>query len=239
MPELTFSIGSFLITPFLIGLLFAAFLSSFFIWRTLKEDVREDEIFNLTILLFISALVFSRLIYFVFNFPAFGMSLVSLIATDYGTNFSLAGAFAGAFLTAYWWASKVKVSNWEILDSMVLPSFFFITFGGLGYFLKTGVYWDLYYFGTGVAGIILYHFIKAKYRSFVWYRSGKTGFLFSFFGFFLCLLFLILAFIKNHALYSICLFFLLAIFSLAALYYRSERKLKEDLKFIKLKRRNS
>jgi hypothetical protein len=237
MPDLSFSIGIFLITPFVVSLLLAAFLSSFFIWRRLKEDVREDDIFNLTILLFASAFVFSRMLYVITNFSAFGISLENWIALDFGVNFSLAGALIGAFLTAYWWAGRVKLSNWEILDSLALPSLLFVFLGGIGYFLKTGNYWDIYYLGVGIVGIFSYFFIKAKYRSFVWYKSGKTGFLFSFYSAYLSFLFLILAFLKNHGLYSKCLFCVLSIFSLVILYYRSERKLKEDFGFIKYKRK--
>ncbi|MBU2577582.1 prolipoprotein diacylglyceryl transferase [Patescibacteria group bacterium] len=237
MPDLSFSLGNFTITPFLISLLIVGFCSSFFIWRTLKEDVREDEIFNLTILLFVSALVFSRLIFVLFNLPIFGFSLISWLVLDHGVNFSPGGAFIGVFASAFWRAQKLKLSNWEVLDSLMLPSLIAVFLGGLGYFLKTGLVWDLFYLGTGLLGLLSYQLIKNKYRSFVWYKSGKTGFLFSFYAVYLSFFFLILAFLKNHGLYSKCLFGLLGLFFLAILYHRSERKLKEDLGFIKLKRK--
>gem|GEM_PF-1202973 len=234
MPDLSFSVGNFTVTPFLTGLAAAGFLSSFFIWRSLKEDVREDEIFNLTILIFVFAVVASRLIFVLANLPTFGISLTSWLVLNHEANFSLEGAFAGAFLAAFARARKIKINSWEIMDSLVLPLLVSIFIGGIGFFLSSGLLIDLYYPVLGIIGLFSFPFIKNRYRSFVWYKSGKTGFLFSFYSLMLSFFFLILAFLKNHGLYSKCLLGVLGLLSLVILYHRSERKIKEDLKFIKL-----
>ncbi len=230
IPDLSLTIGSVRITPFFWGLFLATIVSSFSFWRRLREDYPEEFIFSQSLLLLVFSLFFSRLFFVIFNFDKFGLSLFSFLTLNFGGNFSLIGAIFGAILAVVWQMSGKKGSLWEALDSLALPFLYFFILAGAGIFLTNQNFRDLCFPAVGLLGFFLYPLLKKSYRSFVWYKSGRTGFLISIYGLFVSLFLLVLAFIKNDKIYlegtSRLLLFLI---SAGALYYRSERNLKEDL----------
>jgi len=208
----------------------AAIVSSFSMWRGLKEDYQEEIIFRLTLAVIAGSLIFSRLLFVLFNLSEFGFSLANWLFLNLKENFSLAGAFIGAFLMTFWQISRLDRNPWEVLDTLALPFFYFFLAGG-GMFLTTGNFLGLAYLAIGLAGILGYPWLKRKYRSLTWYQSGKTGFLISFCSFLIFALLILLAFLENGRIYFDELpLALLMVICLAALYYRSERDLKKDLK---------
>lgn len=214
LPNLSFSLGQITITPFFWALAAAFFISSFSFWRRLKEDLPQEEIYKL-ILLSVS---------------------VSLGLFFLGGNIGLGVFFAyiGLVLTVVVFMRNIKRNFWEGLDASSLTICFFLFFGGGGVFLSTANLFSLIYSGLGLLGLLLFWRLKKNYRSFLWYKSGKTGFLFwavSFYAF--CVLF-ILAFFEKTGLYLAQGCYLgISLVSLGIIYWRSERKLKEDFKFLK------
>lgn len=238
MINLNLSIGPIVITPLFWFLAAAFVLSSFSFWRRLREDFKENEIFEMTLLAAGSALFFSRAVFVVMNFAAFGSSPVNWLTANVGSNFSLPAAFLGAILAVNRRMGELKRNKWEVLDCLVLPFLYFLLLGGLGSFLGTGNFWDLAYFALGLGGILAFPFLRKNYRSFAWYKSGKTGFLITFYSLFLSLILLVLAFFQTDSLYlNRLLLLILFFFSIYFLYSRSERDIKEDLKEIFGKRR--
>lgn len=229
--SLSFSLGPLTITPLFWGMALAFFFSSFSIWRKLREDYPEEVIFGLTLLMAAASFLSARLFFVVFNWTEFGFSLANWISLSLKENFSLPGAFIGPVLVAYWRIFRLNRNPWEFLDSLTLPLFYFLFFGGAGAFLTLGSYWDLGISGIGLAGFLAFPFLKRSYRSFTWYKSGKTGFLISFFGLLVFSLFLLLAFLKNGRIYlGELIWGGFLIVALGALYYRSERDIKKDFK---------
>ena len=162
--------------------------------------------------------------------------LAGLIFWIAGRNFGLGliAGFFGIILYIYWWSRAEEKNPWEILDALCIPLVIFLFFVGIGLFLGRKDFWELRYSIVGIIVWLTFLFNKKKYRSFSWYKSGKTGFLFGFSSFLTFLLLLLLAFLKNFSLYWQSGFYLIAvILSLAAIYIRSGRKIKEDLKFLK------
>jgi len=199
--------STFTATPFFGSLGLAAVVSSFSIWRNLREDYDDEEIFKLTFLVLTSSLLFSWF-------------------------FSLSGAFVGMVLAVIFRISKLKRSFWEVLDAFSLPMIYFFLIGGFGWFLTTGNLLDLLYpsFG-GAGGFLFFSLMKKKYRSFPWYKSGKTGFLFWVTSFFLSFFLLGLAFCQKKPLYwEEISWALILVVSLLAIYWRSERR-RLDLKW--------
>lgn len=221
MPNLTLTIGQLKITPFFWSLCFAFVISSFSFWRRLKEEYKEEEIFGLTLFIGVGGLLFSWFSLLLFN----------------NSRFLSPFAFLGAVLAVKLWSFNFKVNIWEVFDAMGLSFLYFLFFGGIGYFFKSGSFWDLGYVGAGLLGFVVFEFSRKKYRSFSWYKSGKIGFLFWEVSLVVFLILSGLAFLRRGILYwegsSLVLIALLSIFTL---YYRSERNLKEDLRNIFLKK---
>lgn len=230
---MTLVIGFLKISPFLLSLLASFAVSPFLFWRNLKDEYKEEEIFNLIILAILLSIFTSRLFYVIENFARFNFSLNQWIFLNHGHNFSFSGAFLGVALTIYWQTKKNKKNPWEALDAMILPFFCFSFLSSFGLFLSSFNYVNLFYVLISFLLIIIFPEIKKRYRSLSWYKSGKTGFLFTVFSggaFLLCFLFaLALAFFKKSGIYLehwIWLMFFLI--SLGLLYYRSERNFKDD-----------
>jgi hypothetical protein len=237
MLDLSFVIGSITFTPLFWSLLVAGVISSYSIWKRLREDYSDEAIFTLTLQNSFFALVFARLFFVLLNFNQFDFSIVSWLTKNVAENFSLSGAFIGVFLATTWKTNSSKKNSWEVLDCLSLPVMYFFLFGGLGSFLSTWNFLDLSFCLVALLGLFLYPFLRKHYRSFAWYKSGKTGFLFSVYSLYSFIFLLVLAFFKTDILYLnrlILLFLILA--SLSALYIRSEREIGDDIKAI-IKRR--
>jgi len=238
MPNLSFTIGSLTVTPLFWGLVLAVFFSSFSIWKKLKEDFKEEEIFGLTLSSFFFALVLSRLIFTFFNFSFF-LSGVGWFSS-FGSNFSPAGAFWGMVLILIFLSRRFKKNLWEIYDSFSLATLYFLFLGGLGNVIKTQNPTDAFYVVVGVLGFLFYTFWRDKYRSWPWYKSGKIGFLFWADSFYTFLALLVLALLRGNSLYFEELSLIISlVVSLAVIYSRSERKLKEDMKLKSYLRRKN
>jgi len=229
IPNLSFSIGILRITPLFWSLFLAGIISSFSLWRKLREDCKESIIFNLTLISIFLGLFFGRLSFVIFHFSEFGLSLGNFFTLSLGDNFSLFGVILGIILAVKWMTSGEKGNLWEVLDALVLPFFYFLFLGGLGYFLKNKEWFSLGYAFVGILGTLFFPLIMNKYRSFPWYKSGKIGFLFTFFGLSSSLALFLLAFFKNDSLYLYRFVWLItAIVAGIALYHRSGRDIKED-----------
>jgi hypothetical protein len=233
IPNLSFTVGSITLTPFFWSLVVAVIISSFSIWRRLKEDYPEEVIFSSTLAAALSAFLCSRLLFVLLHLDQFGFSLINWLALPVGENFSLTGAFLGVISMGYWRNWRLKQNPWEFLDALTLPLLYFLTAGGLGAFLTEGQFWSLAYLSLGFLGLLTYPWFKKRYRSFAWYQSGKMGFLISFYSFWIFASLILLAFLKNGRIYSNELVSLgLVLLSLGTLYYRSERDLRKDSKIL-------
>jgi prolipoprotein diacylglyceryltransferase len=234
MINLSFSIGRLVVTPLVLGLALATIFASFSFWRRLREDFKEEEVFNMTLWIMVSAIFFARLFFVLFNFSTYGLYLAEWVSLSFGDNFSLTGAFVGAVLSVVWKLSQKKRNFWEVLDNLVFAWLIFLIPFGLGAWLTRFNYWALGYSLIGTLGALFFLKFKKKYRSFVWYKSGKTGFLFSLVSCLTLCLLAGVAFLKNHQLYLEGLIqLILAAASLGLLYWRSERELREDLRIKK------
>lgn len=229
IPNLSFSIGILRITPLFWSLILAGIISSFSLWRKLRDDCKEATIFNLTILSIFLGLFFGRLSFIFFHFSEFGLSFGNFFTLSLGDNFSLFGVILGIILAVKWITSGEKGNLWEVLDALVLPFFYFLLLGGIGYFLKNKEWFSLGYTFVGIFGTLFSPLIANKYRSFPWYKSGKIGFLFTFSSLSSSLLLFLLAFFKKDSLYLYRFVWLItAVASGVALYHRSGRNIKED-----------
>lgn len=205
MPNLTLTIGQLRVSPLFWSLCLAFVISSFSLWRRLvKEEYREQDIFATSLFMLLSGLAFGRL------------SLVTVGAGEIG-------AFAGAVLIYAWRLKTLGKNVWEGLDALPLPFLYFLVFWGGGLFLTSWKLACLLYSAAGIGGMILYFFLKRRYRRFSWYRSGKTGFLFWALSFYGSVLLLVLDILISGSLYWAKLFWLvMMIASILAIYFRAK-----------------
>lgn len=221
------------ITPFglftALGFVFASFL----FWRNLRGDYLEEEILSLTVYLSLGGLLVSRVVYVVAQHQLFWQNPAALILWTKYPGFSLTGAALGMGAILIVWGKRQKLDIWPVLDQMVVVSLFLFIFGSLGAWIKSQTFFYLLKALVGLFVLFLAKKFFKKYRSFILYPSGKVGFVglasnIVFFSLILPLDF----FSKGVLLFEGIGFLVIILGSLGLLYLRSERRPKEDLKYL-------
>ena len=212
MVNLTFTIGSIKITPLFWSLVIGFVAASFSLWRSLKrEDIEDEEIYRITILLLLAAIAFSQFFLKFINLPIFG-------------------AFWGGVLILVWRMKTSQLNIWDGIEALTKPLFYLLIIGSIGSFLTFMNYFSLGFLLVGILGLIISLFLKKKYRSLSWYKSGKPGFVFWFGGAFFFIGYLAVDIWNKNGLYLTQLMLLISFFAcVAVIYIRSERKIKEDI----------
>jgi len=187
----------------------ALILASFIFWKKLKEDYPNEEIFFLTILMLVSGNIGGRF-------------------------FQAQGAFLGGILPLILFSKIKKWNPWQAADAVIYPFlliFLILNFSKIIYVFS---WLTLLMMTLGLGVLVSSLRIEKTYRSFLWYKSGKVGFLacfaiLAFFGPFLLLEF----FLKKELYWLLFTDFGILIITAIFLYYRSERKFAEDWQFFK------
>jgi hypothetical protein len=228
-----FSLGPLTISPLTLLVPLAFILASYTLWRYLKEDYPEEEIISLTIYLTLVFLVGARLIQILFHFEEFKFSLLRWLLINHYPGFSFIGGFLACIVLLIVWSKKKNWDFWQLVE-IIIPAWFLVAgLVGMGLFLTSG---EIIFLGEAFLAIALLpfsNFLRSKYRTFIWYKSGKLGFV-------SCLstsLFMIgklfLEIIYRGRLYWESLFYVgMVLACLTLIYQRSDRELREDIKGI-------
>jgi len=139
--------------------IFAGLIFAFTLWKELKEDYIENQIFGLSFMVFFGV--------------ATGYIVSKYIYPGFWFWTTLAGGVTGFVLAL----KKIGIKFLDIIDPFTLASIHSSVILLLGNLFLTK--WDWRYLYLTVVLIILsliYVFLKKNYKSFVWYKSGKVGF---------------------------------------------------------------
>lgn len=264
MLPVLFSVGP--ITFYTFGFLLALgfFLASFTIWRRLREmGLKEEKIIDFILALGLFGLFFSRFIYILNHFDQFGLTIGRWFLLGRYPGLSLWGGMLGLGLVLIIFAKRQKWDFWRLADEVsfgILPFLIFSQiacfFDGCSLGRPTKMFWGVFLPGqllrrqpvslfAAFSLLAIWFFIlwlERRWRMWPWYRSQKDGFIsLTFVGLFSLANFG-LAFWRDSKLYfywlEIVLSFLGVVLALVLFYYRSGRKLSEDLIFLVKKRTN-
>jgi len=148
-------------------------------WRNLKDNYDEDKIVNYSWISLLVFFVIGRITYGLVNFGVWNDSWRSWFAVWDKPGMYYVGGFLALILINFVFS---KINNWKFIPfcednlSNTLVFLFFLLgdeFVRTSFDLKTGAYLFLIFLM-----MILLKLAKKKYRSLVWYKSGKKGFAF-------------------------------------------------------------
>ncbi len=185
------SFGLFLAIGFLTG--------SFVFWRRLREDYDEDDLLTFYLSLGLFGLLGGRVASVIFDFGRFAghelvLRFLSLVRFP---GLSLYGAGIAVILTTIVFCSRKNWSFWEVWDAMIESALWVISVGSIGGFLSSsmigketklaigvkmlGLSGDrhpvaLYMVWISLACLVFCAWFRKSYRRFLWYPSGKVGF---------------------------------------------------------------
>jgi len=174
-------------------------------WRNLRDNYEEDKIVTYSWIALLSFFVGGRIVYGLSNFGIWNDSWISWFSVWNKPGMSYVGGFLTLMLVNFIFS---RMNNWKFIpfcEDSLINTLIFLFFLMIDEFIRTK--FDI---KTGVYSLFLILMIsfvklaKKKYRSLVWYKSGKKGFAFlsAVFLFFLLLGFLEMIF-KLNITYSI------------------------------------
>jgi len=169
--QIFFSLAGLKITPLAFLAVFALFFWLFASWRHLKQDYEEERIISFSLISVLVFLFFSRLGFIILNFSSFQLDLKKWLDWQSFFGFNLWFGFLSFLFFAYFFSQK---HNWFFFDTLekltfTLVQVFFLLFLGTFFSFLMILIISLVW--------LMANYFK-NYRSFLWYPSGKVGFLF-------------------------------------------------------------
>ncbi len=120
---------------------------AFQIWKSLKPDFPQEEIFAFIWRLFL------------------GGAIGALAVRG-----EMWGTVLGGIIITWWWAKKMNWDVWELGDFLAPNMLLFGLAAGLTGGSKN---WPI--IGVYGLGYLIIHYIRTAYRQFAWYKSGRVG----------------------------------------------------------------
>ena len=130
-------------------MLLSFFLGGFFLWKTLKDSYPDEEILTLSI----------------------WMGILTLVASLGWRYWSVGGTLAIPLVWAWLWGTRLKWDRWELFDALGQVGVL------VGSFLAFSWGFELWLAGSLLfLGSLILWWVKANFRHFSWYKSGRPGF---------------------------------------------------------------
>jgi len=205
-----------------IGLIFFMYL----LWRDLREDYGDEKIINYAWVAMLGFLIGGRVAYGLINWGVWNDSWINWISvwTKPGTNYL--GSYIGLVLVSWLMSLKNQWKFLSFMDDIIKPTLIFSSLLMLDEWIRSNFYLKLFiYLCLLIGDIFLIFWLKKRYRSFTWYKSGKKGFvlLFNNFLFFLAV-FMVLILFKD-SLISMVLALIISLISGVGLYILKKEKI--------------
>lgn len=236
------SFGAFLVIALVAGV--------FVLWRLARSyELNEEKILDLVLLTFFGGLLGSRIYFALFNFDYLDSPLKFFLITQY-PGLSFWGALIGGGASLWFFANRLKVNFWQVVDYFAVAVLLVMIIGDIGCFLggcQLGVNSNLI-IATPVVGqlgkrfpvsliegiLLLWLYLKLYSRSIKFHFAGQivasfliwVGLIKFFLDFFRADSYLYLWLVSWNQVLSI-----LAIYLGIKIYYlQSKRSLKADLR---------
>lgn len=149
----------------------------YLLWRDLRDDYGDQKIINYAWIALLGFLVGGRVVYGLINWGVWNDSWISWLSVwnKPGTNYL--GSYLGLILASWLVALKNQWKFLSLMDDIVKPTLvlssvlMFDEWLRSNFFIKSMIYLGLLMFD-----VVLVNWLKKRYRSFSWYKSGKKGF---------------------------------------------------------------
>lgn len=145
----------------------------YILWRNLRDDYKEDDLIAYGWAAVAAILVVGRLSYGIVNWGVWNDSWIDWVNLFNKTGFNYVGAVAGFLLVSWHFCRDNEWKIWPLMEKVTGMSYLALSFYSLleGWWIWSGIF---------LFAALLAKYISSKYRSFVWYKSGKKGFVFFF-----------------------------------------------------------
>jgi len=169
--------GALIITPFGICFGLALIIYLFMAWKHFHEDYDEEAVIRFSLATLVAFLFGGRMVYGIFHFSQWVDNWLSWFNFWHQGGFSYWGGGASLILTVIIFSRQRNWNVWYFLEGITRPVLtgaviiafgLVLTFGEIKYLVHAIIFLT----------VLLITKLLSGYRSFTWYPSGKTGFIF-------------------------------------------------------------
>jgi len=174
----------------------------YLLWRNLRESYDDQKIIGYSWLALLGFLIFGRLGYGLINWGIWNNDLIDWISVWQKPGMSYMSGYIGLILITWLYAKQQQWKFLNFMEDLVKPFLALVGLMMIDEWTRSKFSWQiLIYILMLILVYILVNCLDGRYRSFVWYKSGKKGFvlLSSNFLFFLVLVFVFGVFGDNLA----------------------------------------
>ena len=149
----------------------------YLLWRNLRDNYDDQKIISFSWLALLGFLVFGRLFYGLIHWGIWNDDLVDWVLVGSKPGTSYIGGYLGIVLVSWLFARKQQWKFLNFMEDLARPFLVMSGFFMLDELLRSKFSWEPVLFLLLIVLIFpLFVWVSSKYRSFVWYKSGKKGF---------------------------------------------------------------
>lgn len=205
-----------------IGLIIFMYL----LWRDLRSDYGDQKTITYAWIALAGFLIGGRITYGLVNWGVWNDNWSSwfLVWGNPGTNYL--GSYLGLVLVTWIVSTKNQWKFLSLMDDIVRPTLIFSSLLIFDEWLRTNFYpRSMIFLVLLITDIFFVSWLKKRYRSFSWYKSGKKGFVLLFNGLFFFLTIAIVLIILKDNILSIVLALIISLISGGGLYILKKIKI--------------
>lgn len=165
----------------------------YLLWRNLKESYEDQKIIGYSWLALLGFLIGGRLGYGLINWGIWNNDLTDWLMVWNKPGMSYMIGYLGLVLVTWFYTKKQQWKFLNFMEDLVRPFLVFLSLMMIDEWTRSKFSWQvLIYILMIILIYMLSNWLVGRYRSFVWYKSGKKGFVLLATNF---LFFLVLAFV--------------------------------------------
>ena len=149
----------------------------YLLWKDLRGDYGDQKTINYAWIALAGFLVGGRIVFGLINWGVWNDSWLSWLSVwnKPGTNYL--GSFIGLVLVSWLVAIKNQWKFLSLMDDIVKPTLIFCSLLMLDEAIRSNFNLKpVVFFILLIIDIFFVNWLKKKYRSFIWYKSGRKGF---------------------------------------------------------------
>jgi hypothetical protein len=147
------------------------------LWKNLKDSYDDQKIIVFSWFSSLLFLIFGRMVYGLVNWGIWNNDLIDWISVFNKPGISYIGGYLGLIFSVWLFSKKEQWKFINFMEDTIRPFLIMSSFFMLDEFFRTKFNLEPFiYFSLMLLIFIFSGWIANKYRSFVWYKSGKKGF---------------------------------------------------------------
>lgn len=149
----------------------------YLLWRDLKESYDDQKIIGYSWLALLGFLFFGRLGYGLINWGVWNNDLSDWLMVWNKPGMSYMGGYFGLVLVSWLYTRNKQWKFLNFMEDLTKPFLILVGFMMIDEWIRSKFTWQvLIYILMVILIYMLINWLAGKYRSFVWYKSGKKGF---------------------------------------------------------------